>query len=429
MAAVTGIIALDLKLFKRLRLQGYTPRTVLDIGANVGVFTWSFVQVFPSCKPTMIEPNPHCEENLVKLPFERHMVAASNENGEAELFLTKEWLQSTGSSLYRENSEHFRDEVVIREVVPKARLDDLLADRQFDFVKIDTQGAELDVLQGGREVIAKADYVMIEISLADYNPGAGRAEEIIEALAAMGFVTTETLALFRWKGEPDGKVVQMDCIFERRVPRPSQGGVLAPSGDTAELVAFLRDQKQQNWNFSTLRIGQASAELSDLATASIGDDAGTSTTHFAGDLNDESTWRPLLDHVARHGRFSYALCDHVIQRMTDPDLLLRMLPLVAEAGFLSAPARYMEITRPEGPYRGFIDHRWILDQFEGRLTLAPKLGVLEYMALANEGAFADYVASEFQVTWRGGLDVRPLFEPGLDKQAMIDRYSAFLDRS
>ncbi len=404
------------------------PATVLDIGANVGMFTWSFLQVFPSCKPTMIEPNPHCEESLAKLPFERHMVAASNENGEAELFLTREWLQSTGSSLYRENSEHFRDEVVIREAVPKVRLDDLLADRQFDFVKIDTQGAELDVLQGGREVIAKADYVMIEISLADYNPGAGRAEEIIEALASMGFVTTETLALFRWQGEPDGKVVQIDCIFERRVPRPSQGGMFAPKGSTGELVAFLQDQKQRNWNFSVLRIGAASPDLSGLATVSIGDPEGGAATHFTGDLNSESTWRPLLDHVARHGRFSYALCDHVIQRMTDPDLLLRMLPLVAEAGFLSAPGRYTEVSRPEGPYRGVMDHRWILDQFNGQLTLAPKLGLLEYMALENESAFADYVASEYQVTWRGGLDVRHLLEPGLDRQALIERYSAFLDR-
>jgi DUF971 family protein len=55
---------LDLKLFQRLRLQGYTPRTMLDVGANVGIFTWSFLQVFPSCRPTMIEPNPYCEEDL-----------------------------------------------------------------------------------------------------------------------------------------------------------------------------------------------------------------------------------------------------------------------------------------------------------------------------------------------------------------------------
>jgi FkbM family methyltransferase len=418
----------DTKLFERLRMQGYTPKTMLDVGANVGMFAWSFAQVYPQCKTTMVEPNPYCEEDLAKLPFERHMVAASNENGEAELFLTTAWLKSTGSSLYRENSEHFRDEVVVRQPVPKARLDDLLAGRQFDFVKIDTQGAELDVLQGAREVIGKADYVMIEISLADYNPGAGRAEEIIAALAEMGFVTMETLGLFRWQGEPDGKVVQIDCIFERRAPRASQGGAFAPHDSTGPLVEFLQEHKQRNWNFSVLRIGEATPELGALATASMGDQGEATDLHFAGDLNSESAWRPLLDHVARHGRFSYAVCPHVIQAMADPDLLLRMLPLVADAGFLSAPARYMELSRHQGPYRGHIDNRWILDFFEDRLTLAPKLGLLEYMALENEGAITQYGPSEYQVTWRGGLDIRRLLEPGLARHEIISRYSAFLDR-
>jgi FkbM family methyltransferase len=418
---------LDLKLFQRLRLQGYTPRTMLDVGANVGIFTWSFLQVFPSCRPTMIEPNPYCEEDLAKLPFERHMVAASNENGEAELFLTTEWLKSTGTSLYRENSQHFRDEVVVRQPVPKVRLDDLLAGRQFDFVKIDTQGAELDVLQGGREVIGKADYVMVEISLADYNPGSGRAEDVIAELAAMGFVTTEPMALFRWQGDPDGKVVQLDCIFERRVPRPAQGGVLAPQGDTEALVAFLREQKQSNWNYNVLRIGPSAPELDDLVGASIGGPAAS--LHFAGDLNSENTWRAVLDHVARHGRFSYAVCPHVIQRLADPELLLRMLPLVAEAGFLSTPARHVEVSKPQGPYRGFMDHRWILDNFEDHLTLAPKLGLLEYVALEHEAALAERGAVELQVTWRGGLDVRRLLDPGLSPQDLFNRYSAFLDRA
>jgi hypothetical protein len=244
----------------------------------------------------------------------------------------------------------------------------------------------------------------------------------------MGFVTTEPLALFRWQGEPDGKVVQLDCIFERRVPRPAQGGVLAPQGDTEALVAFLREQKQSNWNYNVLRIGPGAPELGDLVGASIGNEGPAASLHFAGDLDSENTWRAVLDHVARHGRFSYAVCPHVIQRMTDPGLLLRMLPLVAEAGFLSTPARHLELSRPHGPYRGFLDHRWILDSFEDQLTLAPKLGVLEYMTLENEAGMAEHASSELQVTWRGGLDVRRLLDPGLSAPEVFNRYCAFLDR-
>jgi len=131
-----------------LKAQGYSPRTLLDVGAHVGSFALDFISEFPDCVPTLVEPNPHCGEALARTGFETHLVAASDLNGPGELFLTKEWLQSTGSSLYRENTAFFRDDVVMRQPITKARIDDLFKDRQFDFVKIDTQGSELDVLRG-----------------------------------------------------------------------------------------------------------------------------------------------------------------------------------------------------------------------------------------------------------------------------------------
>ncbi|MDE2487730.1 MAG: FkbM family methyltransferase, partial [Alphaproteobacteria bacterium] len=107
------------EVFEELRLKGYRPRTMLDIGAHIGTFTQGFLESFPDCRPTLIEPNPFCHEALERLPHERHAVAASSEGGKATLFLTKEWLQSTGSSLYRENTAFFRDEVVIEHEVEK----------------------------------------------------------------------------------------------------------------------------------------------------------------------------------------------------------------------------------------------------------------------------------------------------------------------
>ncbi len=417
---------METALFERLKLQGYTPATLLDVGANVGMFSYAFLQVFPHCVPTMVEPNPHCEERLAQLPWERHMVAASNENGEADLFLTKEWLQSTGSSLYRENSHHFRDEVVIRQPVPKARLDDLLAGRRFDFVKIDTQGAELDVLQGGRQVIGQADYVLLEASMADYNPGAGRAEEIFAVLAEMGFITMEPTNLFRWQGEREGKVVQIDCLFERRVPRPTQGSQHRSLNDVGAVITHLVSQKAAHPGYRVLQIGAPSFPTPEgLIDAALSADAPLA---FPGDIDNEDAWRPLLAHVAHHGRFAYALCAHVLPRLNNPELLLRMLPLVAEAGFISTSSRQLESLRPEGAYRGYLQHRWILDRFEDQLTLAPKLGLLEHAALDQEAAFAQQPTRfELQTFWRGGLDIRRLDDSG-SSAAFIERYFAFLNR-
>jgi FkbM family methyltransferase len=199
-----------------LRVQGYAPRTLLDVGAHIGTFTRQFLEVFPDCVPTLIEPNPFCQDELSKLAFEQHAVAASDEPGRAELFLTKEWLQSTGSSLYRENTAFFRDEVVVKQEVDKVRIDDLFKGRRFDFVKIDTQGAELDVLRGGQSVLRHADYILVEVSLVEYNIGGARAEAVFSQLDAMGFHCTEVTEFHRLAGVQNGNLLQIDFLFERR---------------------------------------------------------------------------------------------------------------------------------------------------------------------------------------------------------------------
>jgi FkbM family methyltransferase len=199
-----------------LRNDGYTPRTMLDIGAHIGTFTADFLGVFPGCVPTLVEPNPFCLADLGRLGFEQHAIAASNEPGIAEMFLSREWLQSTGASLYRENTAFFRDEVVVKQQVEKARLDDLFRGRQFDFIKIDTQGSELDVILGGPALLSQADYILVEVSLVEYNIGGAPAEAVFAALAKLGFHCTEVTDFHRLASVNNGGLLQMDFLFERR---------------------------------------------------------------------------------------------------------------------------------------------------------------------------------------------------------------------
>lgn len=205
-----------------LKAQGVSPRSLLDVGAHLGAFSRSFNEAFPGCVPTLIEPNPHCGEALGGTGFEVHLVAASDVEGEGELFLTREWLQSTGSSLYRENTAFFRDEAVVKQKIRKARIDDLFAGRQFDFVKIDTQGSELDVLRGGAEVLKRAQHILVEVSLVNYNEGGAKAEEIFDELDRMGFHCSEVTEFHRLRGIQDGGLLQIDVLFEpRRLSKPS----------------------------------------------------------------------------------------------------------------------------------------------------------------------------------------------------------------
>lgn len=308
-----------------LRFAGYAPRSLLDVGAHLGHFTQGFRAVFPDCVPTLVEPNPHCLPALTATGHEVLGFAASDQDGEAELFLTREWLQSTGTSLYRENTHFFRDEVLVRTPVPKRRLDDALAGRRFDFVKIDTQGAELDVLLGGQEVLRQADYILIEVSLVEYNQGGARAEEVFAALAALGFRSAEVAEFHRLRGVQNGGLLQLDFLFEREVARPSQ----ALRGPMQGLGEWLEARRARCRDFSVIAVG--AAEIA--ADASFG--GAPSPLHFPGALDKARDWEALLRHTARHGRFAFALADPGRCSLTRMSLLLEMLPHIADAGLVT----------------------------------------------------------------------------------------------
>src|SRR4029077_6051445 len=105
-----------------------------------------------------------------------------------------------------------------------------------------------------------------------------------------------------------------------------------------------------------------------------------------GNLNDSRSWDPVLRHVAEHGRFSYSICSHTLEDLAYPAITLEMLPRISECGYIAVPSRYLESLRPEGPYRGFIHHRWVLDADETHMSLilAPKIPLLEHLALGAE---------------------------------------------
>lgn len=332
-------------ILRNLRCAGYRPRSLLDIGAHVGQFTKNFLSVFPDCVPTLIEPNPHCQEDLARLPYERYAMAASEEAGLAELFLTQEWLQSTGTSLYRENTHFFRDSVLLRHEVRKAPLDSLFAGRAFDFVKIDTQGSELDILRGGRAVLRQADHILIEISLVDYNIGGARAEAVFGELAGMGFHCVDVTEFHRLAGVQNGNLLQLDALFSRRAQRPSwYFWQVGEDPDTA-VKDYLHTLRETDPGFMVAGNGMGThAGFASVLSCRIDEESHASVPpEFTVTMNDSRGWLAVLRHVAAHGRFSYAVCDSSIFDIPNPVAVLEMLPLIAQAGLIrpsTSPVRW-----------------------------------------------------------------------------------------
>ena len=56
-----------------------------------------------------------------------------------------------------------------------------------DLVKLDIQGAELDVLRGAQHTLSNCTDIILEAQHTDYNEGAPKVDEVIEYMRSIGF--------------------------------------------------------------------------------------------------------------------------------------------------------------------------------------------------------------------------------------------------
>ena len=63
----------------------------------------------------------------------------------------------------------------------------LLIVKEFNFINIDVQGYELEVLKGARNTIESIDLILSEINKEEMYKGCAKVEDIDEFLAELGF--------------------------------------------------------------------------------------------------------------------------------------------------------------------------------------------------------------------------------------------------
>ena len=162
-------------------------RGAIDVGANKGVYSYFLARLCPSV--VAFEPNPklipvlrRCVASNVRV----EPVALSNHRGEVEMRLprTARGVSNQLGTLRR--TESFPDYVTIN--VQAARLDDYHFDN-IGFMKIDVEGHELEVLEGGRETIARCrPTLLLELEQKHLGYPVTRAIAAVEAYGYEGYV-------------------------------------------------------------------------------------------------------------------------------------------------------------------------------------------------------------------------------------------------
>ena len=199
----------------RLRTLGFVPAVVYDVGAYRGGWTRAAAEVFPDARFVLFEANRDHVGELAGAGH-RHVIAAlGSEDGAARTFHVPRVGDVTGASLYVENTSHYAATNLQMREVATARLDTLVAREKLpapDLVKIDVQGAELEVLAGAGATLAGTSVLIVEVSLVDYNKRAPLMAEVIAAVDRIGFRCADLCEVHRTPGH---FVLQLDLLFVR----------------------------------------------------------------------------------------------------------------------------------------------------------------------------------------------------------------------
>lgn len=209
-------------MVSRLSRQGLVPRTIIDVGANVGQFAVASAKLFPDARVHSFEPVSGCaaelRKNVARLEgVTVYPLALGEAAGEAELRVNSYTHASSFLSTTRMHTETFPEVRESGEVqVQVSTLDRVFSGMELRgpvLLKLDVQGYEAQVIRGGAETLKRVDYAVLEVSFKPMYEGEPLFMEMARIMEDHGFRFKRPVG---WLTAPrTGEILQMDALFTR----------------------------------------------------------------------------------------------------------------------------------------------------------------------------------------------------------------------
>jgi FkbM family methyltransferase len=143
------------------KLKTLDIKSYLDVGTNSAQFFTEIIKIFPNIYVEFVEPNPTCNKKIAKRykNIITHPVGLGETEGSLTFYINKFKDNSKGASFIRDTN------IEVNEITVDVKtLDSITQDKVFDFIKIDVEGFELEVLKGGVNTLSKTKYLVVEMS-------------------------------------------------------------------------------------------------------------------------------------------------------------------------------------------------------------------------------------------------------------------------
>jgi FkbM family methyltransferase len=179
---------------------------VIDIGSNVGDITRELIQDKNNFVIS-VEPIPYLANNLKNLESNHSNLkvincAISDEDGEQTFYINE---PHCTSSLKKFNDEvknkwpyrlNYKEKIIVKTIKLSTLIEELsLQNEIISFLKIDTQGSDLDVIKSSEKYLSNIKEIKCETFITDKNNDLyideSKSDEVIEFMNQNDFILTK----------------------------------------------------------------------------------------------------------------------------------------------------------------------------------------------------------------------------------------------
>ena len=178
-----------IKFLLDLKKSNFFPKVVYDIGSSTCHYSRHVKNIWPDCDVILFDAFEPLKNLYDVLDYKYNIDVLSDEDDKEVKFYQNDLLPA-GNSYYREigTTNVFLENNFILKKTKK--LDSIVKEKEYpypDLIKIDVQGAELDVIKGSLDVFKHTKLLIIEMQHKEYNLNAPNVNITIKYLNELGW--------------------------------------------------------------------------------------------------------------------------------------------------------------------------------------------------------------------------------------------------